>query len=248
MRPPIRSKPSFSSFCPVATAVRRGTALALLAVAILTAPSAQAAVLEIQFTGLNLVYDGTDIFDAGVQNTTRTGNPADADSLTSMNFFLDGSLVGILNAGVYADVYIADILNIPAGGGLVTSGGNGNSFGIDLLTSNSNPGWGLALDIDSMQFLYTGSQIAISVAGTASGLFFQDLPFNLDFDSTQPITIVMSSANLTNFTTNGGFVTGFHAAGTGNIAGTQVPEPSSVALAALGAVGLGAVAWRRRKR
>ena len=229
--------------------LRRCLIPALLAAAILSASFANAGTLEIQFTGLNLQYDGTDIFDAGTHNTIGIGSPAESDPLTSMNFYLDGSLVGVLNADIFADIYIKDVLNIPAAGGLVTSGGNGSTFGVDLLMKNQTPGWGLALSIDSMQFFYTGSKIAISVSGLASDLFAQDLPFDLAYDPFQPITIVMSSANLSNLTTAGGFVTGFNAAGTGNVAGTGflVPEPAGIALAATGIVALLALG-RRRKR
>jgi hypothetical protein len=222
---------------------------ALLAVAILSAATASAGVLEIQFTGLDLAYDGTNIFDTSVHNTTGTGNPAQSDTLTSMSFYLDGNLVGTQSTNVFADVYIKDVLNIPSSGGVVVSSGNGDNFGIDLLTQNLTPGWGLALDIDTMQFFYTGSQIAISVSGLASGLHAQDLPFNLEYDANLPITIVMSSASLSAVTSSGGFLTGFRAAGTGNVAGTGflVPEPSGIALAALGLLGL-AACWRRRHR
>jgi hypothetical protein len=222
----------------------------MLAVAILSASVAQAGVLEIQVTGLDLQYDGTNIFDAGVHNTVGNGNPAQSDVLTSMNFYLDGNLVGVQSVDVFADVYISNVLNIPVTGGVVVSNGNGGAFGVDLLSQNIIPGWGLALDINTMQLFYTGSQVAISVAGVATNLFAQSLPFGLEYDPSQTITIVMSSANLSGVTSAGGFLTGFNSAGTGNIAGIGyvIPEPSSIVLGAFGILGLAGYRLRRRKR
>jgi hypothetical protein len=165
-----------------------------------------------------------------------------------MNFYVDGNLVGVLNTDVFVDVYIANVGAMPIGGGLLTSAGNGGAFGVDLLTSNNQPGWGLALNIDTMQFFYTGSQIAISVAGLATSIFAQQLPFALAYDTSQPVTIVMSSANLTNITTGGGFVTSLEAAGTGNVAGVYVPEPSTLVLLGIGCVAAAVQAVRRRRR
>ncbi len=226
---------------------RRLLPVALLAMALLAASSAQASTLEIQISGLDLQYDGTNIFDAGVHNTVGIGSPAQSDPLSLLEFYIDGNLVGSQNTNVFADIYIKDVLNIPAGGGAVVSAGNGDAFGIDLLTENQTPGWGLALQIDTMQFFYTGSQISITLAGLASSLFAQDLPFALAFDPNEEITIVLSSANLSNVTSAGGFLTGFDASGTGNIAGVLVPEPSSMVLAAFGAAAL-FFGYRRRTR
>jgi hypothetical protein len=212
------------------------------------APVAQAATLEIQFTGLDLFYDGNNVFDNGVHNTTRTGNPADADALTSMQFFLDNTLVHSINSNVFADIYITNMGAMPSAGGLLTSSGNGNTFGIDLFTSNNNPGWGLAMNIDTMQMFYTGSRIAISVSGLATSIPVQMLPLGLEFDPSEPLTIVMSSANLTGVTNSGGFVTAMHAAGTGNVAGVLVPEPGSMALLAIGFLGATLLGWRHRNK
>jgi hypothetical protein len=209
----------------------------LVSSAILAAP-ASGAVLEIQFSGMDLVYNGSDLFDAGASNTIGSGSPAQADSLLTMVFLVDGVQQGILTSNIGIDAYIKGLSGIPAAGGSVVTSGNASGFGVDLLTQAATPGWGLALNIDKFNFFYTGSNIAIAAGATSTSFFDQDLPFGLAFDESQPVSIVLSSANLTNVTTAGGFVTGFRAAGTGNISGVLVPEPTTMLLLALSGLSL----------
>jgi hypothetical protein len=224
-----------------------------LALAVVFAPALKAATIEIQFTGLDLRYangdaDGTlEIFDA-TSAIGGTGVPGVSDPLTTVSFFQNGALVGTQNANVFADVFIDNVGSLPAAGGVVTTGGNGNTFGFDILTQNSVPGWGVALNINQFQIFYSGGQIAIAGSGLATSVPAQALPFGLAIDPSQQISIVFSSTNLTNVTSAGGFLTGFNASGTGSISGTLVPEPGSIALAVMGAAGLAIIGYRRRKK
>jgi hypothetical protein len=213
---------------------RSSTIVGSVCAILLVAGAAQAANLEIQIAGVDLVYDGQNLYDAGGA-AGGAGNPAQADPLIGIGFLLDGILQGVLWQDVYIDFYLANLTNIPVGGGTVTSGGNGDAFGLDLLTSSVAPGYGLGLNLDEFAFWYSGSELFIATGGTASSLSTQNLPFGLSFDTPiDEIKIVLSSANLSNVTDDGTFLTGFTSSGTGNLAGEGTPEPATLALLALG--------------
>lgn len=231
------------------SSTRRGTGCGVLvsvlaAVLAAGAAPAMAGLIEIQFTGLDLVYDGMKIVDAK-SATGGTGNPADSDALTTVVFNYDGVEQGRLQSNIFADVKILNVTNILDTGGLIQSTGNGNSFGFDLLTSNSTPGWGLEMNIDKFSGFYSGFGISMAVSGVATAVPTQSLPFGLSINTGDQIAIVVSSANLSNVTASGGFLTGFNASGTGNVRATGVPEPATLALLA---AGVGAMLLRRRGR
>ncbi|NQU24330.1 MAG: PEP-CTERM sorting domain-containing protein [Candidatus Nealsonbacteria bacterium] len=215
----------------------------------LSACPASAELIEIQFTGMDLVYDGTDgtIHDAK-DKVGGTGDSTEADELTSVLFLVDGNLVGKMEAGAFADVLIRDVPMPSANGGVVTSGGNGDQFGFDLLTSPGTPGWGLALNIDKFQMFFAGPDIAFAATGLATSTrAAQNLPFGVQVDEGDRITIIASSTNLTDVTEDGGYITGFNASGTGSIRGTLVPEPSSFALVGIALAGLLGFGWKKRR-
>ena len=208
--------------------------LGALAIGLLwtSAASVQASTLEIQFLGLDLVYDGTDIYDA-TSALGGSGITTLADPLESVAFIVDGTTVGTLSTDIWADILIRDVSDIPVGGGLVTSGGQGDDFGFDILT-DSTTGFGLALNLDTVDVFYLGGNIAIGGGALATSVPLQDLPFGLVLDDFEDVTIAFSSANLTGITDDGTFLTGFDASGTGNVNGQLVPEPSTFIMAAMG--------------
>ena len=127
---------------------------------------------------------------------------------------------------------------------MVNSAGNNGAFGVDLLVSDAVPGWGLAFGIDEFQLYYSGGEITIATTGLVADVAAQNLPFGIEFDESERIAIVFSRTNLSNVTTDGGFVTGFNAAGTGSISGIGIPEPSTVSFLLAGSF----VLLRARRR
>jgi hypothetical protein len=204
---------------------------------LLPSSTARASTLQIQFTGLDLVYDGHDIFDAA-SPFGGIGATSEADPLTAMSFLLDGTLIGTLTSDIYADVAINGVGSIPAAGGLLTSGG----AMFDLLTSAA--GWGLALDIPSMTMFYTGNQLALSGMGVASDIITEQLPFGLLIDT--PVNVVFVLGAIRDVTQSGQWLTGFTASGTGSLTAAAVPEPASVLLLGAGLLALAGQMRRHR--
>ncbi len=210
---------------------------------------ASASLIQIQFSGLDLVYDGSAIYDAGVHNSASTGNPTDADQLLTMSFLQDAVPLGTLSSNIFADLYIPGVQNIPVAGGTVYSMNPYTGFGLDLLTSNSNPGWGLALQFTSpVELIYTaGGTMKIQANATTTSISHQALPYGLNIGT--PVTISLT-ANVIDFGQDGGFVTRFTAAGPGEVdaPASTVPEPGTLMLLGMGLLGGGGLLARRRRK
>ena len=212
--------------------------LAVSVMSLVPANSAFAALLAIEFTGLDLQYDGTNIFDAG-GDAGGDGSPDTADELFTMTFMIDGALVGTLDSDIYADVWIPDV-EIPAAGGGVASVGGGF---FDLLTNPAAPYFGASLPLDGFEVLYTGGEIAVFGTGVATAAF-NDLPFGAEFVEGSEVSISFST-QINNLNDDGEVVTSFDASGTGEARGPQIPEPTTLLSLVAGLAALTLAARRR---
>ncbi len=242
----------------------RSLAVICLALAVLLWPASHApasvtpGALEIQISGLPFKYDqdqGGSLFDAWSIDGGN-GLIGEATGVNRIDFFLEGTLSGSLlyDEGLYVDFLIDGIYDIPSVGGVVNGVSNGPGFGFDLLSTDR--GRFLALDLDMATVTYVRNamgpflQLSFVALGPSAGVVSQDLPFDLVLDEGQPITVRVSTLNLTNPVEEGGHLTGFSSqGGVANVFGHVVPEPQSFAfLLGLGVLVFELNQWKRRRR
>jgi len=194
-------------------------------------PSLQAGVVEIQFTGMDIEYDGLVDFDI----TTAV-----ADPLNAVTFLVDGVPTGTaLTNNISIDMLIPGVQDIDAGGDTVLSS-TGGTLDLELDTGSLS----LVLGEVGITFVEIVSGFEVVFGAASAFIGSQDLPFNIALDD--PITVTFSSQlDHASITDDGTFVTGFNGSGTGQVnAGGDsgiivLPEPASMALALIAAIGVG---------
>lgn len=215
---------------------------------------ANASTLSIQFSGMDLHYDGNNLM-------------ASEDYLTTMNFFDCGVLVGTLTENIGVNMFVGDLGPILYGNGSYQSS---TGYGFDLYIGGEEEvstaaggdigGGGIGLDWDSpvqVNVNQNGGSTQVSVLGSASTsqINYQNLPFGFELDS--PIQVSFST-QITKFTLvnetvaasteSGDYFATFDAFGTGEVSGDRspIPEPMTLLTMGLGLAGFGAL--RRRKK
>jgi hypothetical protein len=198
--------------------------------------SSLAATIQISFTGLDLVYDGSAIYDAG-SNAGGLADPADADPLITVDFTVDGTLVGSLSSDISLDAFIPDITGISAAPNTVdvqTTPGNPGFFDLLIGTSPLASEF-LLVDLEDVTFTYIDilNMVQFTFGAAISDSIAQNLPFGLVMGD--PVTVSFSAQVVPGTKIdNGTDITGFEASGTGEFRGPAIPEPTAALLLVLG--------------
>ena len=230
------------------------TWLALAGLAVLALPLAvQAATINIILSDMDVIYSGNQgapqgaIYD-NVALPGGTKNPLLADPISQAEFELGGgpppaapggdNTISFDDDRMWADLRVDGIGPALATNVLQTVGANGNDFGLSFFSDS-----GLMLDLNINELDVLVSPAVFFFTGEVTELVSQNLPFNLQFDPTQPIQISFTATFPT--VLNQSTITSAVASGALTISGTQIPEPSTMLLLLAGVTGIGLVAVQR---
>jgi hypothetical protein len=208
---------------------------------VLFASAAHAAVIQIQVSGINAVYNEAtgEFCDTG----GGLGCFAAADSLLTMNFLSDGALIGSLT-NPPTSLAFNMLLNLPAGTNPALNATTpivASAFDVFDFQIGGVPG--LFTDITTGSVTFSNTSVNATGTGFAS-IFAQNLPFGLVANN--PINWSFSSGLGACTGAVGSRICTY--AGTGELSWvTQtVPEPSALLLLGTGILALSVTGLRRR--
>ena len=210
------------------------------------APTASAAMLDVEFAGMDLYYG----FDGktNLQSGPVAGNE---DALDAATFYVDGVNIGTLTGGMNANLGIPGFRDIPLAGGTRSNLYENGYFRVNFDTSDLHSGL-LNLGVDAaskVDLTYVGDRMQLTFTGSNTGLYTQQpiarLPAWPGFNPGDTIRFSFSSSSLSDVLGDGTKLTRFHARGSGTIAqdAAAVPEPAGLAVLAVG----GLASLRRRR-
>ena len=181
--------------------------------------------IELQFTGLDLSYDGATITDDAVG----------ADPLTTLVVLEDDVVTAgsPLTADINIDLSIPGVTGIAATGDQVVSAVGGS------LTLSMPGGDFLSLVLGEVTVTYVDDDPPFVFGAAIAAVVGQSMPGGLVMGD--PVSVSFSTT-VDSLTTSGGDIAAFEASGTGEIRDV-IPEPTALVLLAVGAA-LGS--YRRR--
>jgi hypothetical protein len=212
---------------------------------------ARAEMINIQLSNFPLRYENEEITDAA-SPVGGEGNVADASPLGPVTVSVNGVIKYTYGYGaLLGDLLITGVRGLEdIGFSRVQADGPVDEFGFDLLEPSGQKF--LSLNFNRPEVYYyadplSGLPTFVLTSGVAT-INEQNLPNGIVLTPDDTVTFSLNGTQFTHLEKSDGFVTHFDTSAVGSISGDgTIPEPSTLVLLGMGAAGLLAYAWRRRR-